>query len=53
MSDAQNLHVNNHNVNALPNHENPISYLTRAFTQQFPTINFRCVSSKEIENITN
>ena len=52
VSVAQNIHVNNHNVNALSNHENPISYLSRAFTYPFPTINFKCLSSKEIENIT-
>jgi hypothetical protein len=50
--------VNNHNVNALSNkkalsnHENPVPYLSRAFTQTFPTINFKCALSKEIENIT-
>jgi len=49
---AQNIHVNNHNVNALSNQEIPISYLSRAFTQPYITINFKCVSSKEIENIT-
>jgi hypothetical protein len=52
VSFAQNINVNNHNVNALSNHENPISYLSRAFTQPFSTINFKCVSSTEIENIT-
>jgi hypothetical protein len=52
VSVVQNINVNNHNVNALSNHENPISYLSRAFTQQFPTINFKCVSSTEIENLT-
>ena len=49
---AQNIHVNNCNVHALSKHENPISYLTRAFNQPFPTINFKGVSSKEIEDIT-
>jgi len=44
--------VNNHNVNALSNYENPISYLSRAFNQPFPTVNLKCVSSKEIEDIT-
>jgi hypothetical protein len=44
--------VNNHNVHALSKHENPISYLSRAFNQPFPTINFKCVSSKEHEDIT-
>jgi hypothetical protein len=48
VSVAQNINVNNHNVNALSNHENPISYLSRAFTQPFPTINFKCVPSTEI-----
>jgi hypothetical protein len=52
LSVAQNIHVYNHNVHALSNHENPISYLSRAFTQPFPTINFKCLSSTEIENIT-
>jgi cystathionine beta-lyase family protein involved in aluminum resistance len=52
VSVAQNIHVNNHNVNTLSNHENPVSYLTRSFNQPFPTINFKYVSSKEIENIT-
>ena len=52
VSVAQNIHVNNHHVNALSNYENPISYLSRAFNQPFPTINFKCVSSKEIEGIT-
>ena len=49
---AQNIHVNNHNVNVLSNYENPISYLSRAFNQQFPTINLKCISSKETEDIT-
>jgi hypothetical protein len=49
---AQNIHVNNHNVNALSNHENLISYLSWAFNQPFPTINIQCVSSKETEDIT-
>ena len=49
---TQNIHVNNHNVNASSIHENPISYLSRAFNQPFPTINFKYVSSKEIEDIT-
>jgi len=52
LSIAQNIHVNNCNVNASSNHENDISYLSRAFNQPFPTINLRCVSSKEIESIT-
>ena len=52
MSFAQNVHENNHNINALFNQENPISYLSRAFNQPFPTINFKCVSSTEIEDIT-
>jgi hypothetical protein len=29
----QNIHENKHNVNALSNHENPISYLSRTFNQ--------------------
>jgi len=44
--------VNNHNANAPSNHENFLSYLSRAFNQPFPTINPKCVSSKKIENIT-
>ena len=44
--------MNNHNANAPPNHENPLSYISRAFNQPFPTINLKCVSSKEIEDIT-
>jgi hypothetical protein len=47
---AQNIPVNNHNVHALSKHKNPISYLSRAFNQPFLTINFKCVSSKEIED---
>jgi hypothetical protein len=34
------------------NHENPTSYLSSAFNQPFPTINLKCVSSIEIEDIT-
>ena len=49
VSVAQNIHVNNHNANASSNHANPISYLSRAFNQPFPTINLKCVSSKERE----
>ena len=30
---AQNIHANNHNANASSQHENPISYLCRAFNQ--------------------
>jgi Notch-like protein len=52
VSVAQNIHGNKHNVNALSNHENPISYLSRAFNQPFTTANLKCVSSKEIEDIT-
>ena len=52
VSVAQNIHMYNHNVNASHNHENPISYLSRAFHQPFPTINIKCVSSKEIEDVT-
>ena len=52
LSIAQNIHVNNYNVNASSNHENDISYLSRAFNQPFPTIKLRCVSSKDIENLT-
>lgn len=44
--------MNNHNVNASSNHGNPISYLSRAFNQPFPTINLKGVPSKEIEDIT-
>ena len=46
---AQNINVNN--ANASSNHENPISYITRAFSQPFPTIKLKCVSLKEIEDI--
>ena len=42
---AQNINVNNANVSS--NHENPISYLTRAFNQPFQTIKLKCVSPKE------
>jgi len=52
VSVAQNIHGNKHNVNALSNHESPISYLCRAFNQPFPTTNLKCVSSKETEDIT-
>ena len=48
---AQNVHVNNRNVNVLSYPENSIPYLSRVFTQPFPTNNFKYVSSKEIENI--
>ena len=44
VSVAQNIHVNNHTANAPSNHENPISYLSRAFNQPFPSINLKCVS---------
>ena len=44
--------MSNHNANAPCNHENPVSYLARAFNQPFPTITLKCVSSKEIEDIT-
>jgi len=44
-----NIHVNNYNANAPSNHENPVSCLSRAFNQPFPTINLKCVSSKERE----
>jgi len=46
---AQNIHGNNYNANTSFQHENPISYLCRAFNQPFSTIN---LSSKEIEDIT-
>jgi hypothetical protein len=42
---------NNHNIYATPNRDNPISFLSRTFKQPFPTINLKCVSSKEIEDI--
>jgi hypothetical protein len=48
---TQNICVNNYNPNASSQHENPISYLCRAFNQPFPTINFKYVSSKETEDI--
>jgi hypothetical protein len=51
VSVAQNIHGNKHNVYVLSNHENPTSYLSRAFNQPFPTINLKCVKSKEIEDI--
>jgi Notch-like protein len=38
--------------NASSQHENPISYLCRAFNQPFPPIHFKYVSSQEIEDIT-
>ena len=52
VSVAQNIHVNNYNANASSQHENPKSYPCRVFNQQFLTINFKYVSSKEIEDIT-
>jgi len=52
VSVAQNIHVNNHNANAPSNHENPVSYLARAFNPPLPTISLKCVTSKELENIT-
>ena len=52
VSIAQNIHTYNHNVNASYNHGNPISYLSRAFHQPFPTINIKCVSPNEIEDVT-
>jgi hypothetical protein len=52
VSVAQNVCGNKHNVNALSIHENPISYLSRAFNQPFPAVNLKCVSSKETEIIT-
>ena len=36
VSIAQNIQVNNYNVNALSNHENPIPYLFRAFKSTIP-----------------
>jgi hypothetical protein len=41
---------NNQSVNVTSNHENPISYLSRACNQLFPQIALKCVSSKEIED---
>jgi hypothetical protein len=32
---------NNHHVNDTPNCENPITYLSKAFNQPFPTIKFK------------
>jgi hypothetical protein len=52
VSVAQNIHGNEYNVDVLSNHENPIFYQPRAFNQPFPTINLKCVSSKETEDIT-
>jgi Notch-like protein len=49
---AKNIRVNNHHTNASFIHENSISCLSRAFNQPFPTIHFKYVSSKEIEDIT-
>lgn len=37
-------------ANPASNHENPITYLSKAFNQPFPTINLKGVSSKEIED---
>jgi len=37
VSVAQNIHMNNNNVNAPSNHENPVSYLSRVFNQPLPT----------------
>jgi hypothetical protein len=37
---------NNHQVNATPNCENPITYLSKAFNKTYPTINLKCASSK-------
>jgi hypothetical protein len=48
VSVAQNLLVNKHKVN----YDNPIHYLSKAFTQPFPAIKLKCVSSKGIEDIT-
>ena len=48
---AQNIHVNNRNINASPIHENSVFYLSRAFNQPLPTIKFNYVSSKETEDI--
>jgi hypothetical protein len=52
VSVVQNLRMNNRNVNASSNHKNPISYLSRAFNQPFPSTKVKCVTSKEIEDIT-
>jgi hypothetical protein len=52
VSFVQNIHANKHNVTALSNRENPISYTSRAFNQSFPTIKLKCVLSKEIEDVT-
>jgi hypothetical protein len=48
VSIAQNLLVNKHKVN----YDNPILYLFKAFTQPFPAIKLKCVSSKGTEDIT-
>jgi len=50
---AQNIHVNNHNVNASSNHENPISYLSRAFNQLFPTYLLTSWSRVLLEKLTS
>jgi hypothetical protein len=47
---AQNISENKRNVNTLSNNENPISHLSRAFNQPFPTVNLKRVPSKEIED---
>jgi hypothetical protein len=48
VSVAQNLLVNKYKVN----YDNPIHCLSKAFTHPFPAIKLKCVSSKEIEDIT-
>jgi hypothetical protein len=53
VSVAQNIQVNKHKPNTLSDHNIPISYLSRTFIQSFPTLNLRCVSSKEIKKQLN
>ena len=52
VSIAQHILVDNHTANAPSNHKNPMSYLSRAFNQPFPSINLKRVSSKETEDKT-
>jgi len=47
VSIVQNVRVNNHNANASSNHENLISYLSRAFNQPIPTLSLKCISIKK------
>jgi hypothetical protein len=42
----------NYQNNAIPNCANSKIYLFKAFTRPFPDINLKCVSPKEIEDIS-